>query len=111
MEHFKTSAEADSNFHCGNVTLLYSKMINRNDFLTSLTVVFASTDLKWEKIRKDKLLQTVLFILGIPWRKHLLPGRKKLIKSMFLTITKPFLLATLLDRREYMLFPFCLSGK
>ena len=86
-------------------------MINHDHFLSSLTVVFASMDLKWGKIRKDKLLQTVLFILGIPWRKHLLPARKKLIKSTFLTITKPFLLATLLDRREYMLFPFCLSGE
>lgn len=32
----------------------------------------------------------VLLTLGTSWKKHLLPGIKKLIKLTFLTITKPF---------------------
>ena len=70
------SDETDSKLHCGNVLLLYSKTINHEDFLSSLSMNFASVNLKWEKRRKYKL-QTVLLIWGIPWRKHLLPGRKK----------------------------------
>lgn len=45
-------------------------------FLSSLSMNFASMNLNWEKRKKYKL-QTVLLIWGIPWRKHLLPGRKK----------------------------------
>lgn len=67
-------------------------------------------NLKWEKTRIYPLLQTVLLIWGIPWRKHLLPGRKKLIKSTFLTITKPFYLLLLQAEGNTCCFSLSVGG-
>ena len=55
---------------------------------------------------KDLYNSRVLLILCITWRKHLLPGRKKLIKSTFLTITKPFYFLFLQTEGNTCCFPF-----